>query len=65
MQVNDQVQLTKVAEGDEESLGRAGVVTAVTGRDENELVTVMLDETPTHEAGAVEVPASDLTFLAR
>lgn len=68
MQVWDLVKLAKVAEGDEDSLGRAGTVVKVEGRDPddpNQLVHVNLDETETHEAGVVVVPQSDLTFLGR
>ncbi|MYM96249.1 hypothetical protein [Duganella vulcania] len=67
MQVNDQVQLKKVAEGDEESLGRAGLVVKVVGRDDDpeQVCTVDLDETPTHHSGQVEVLTTDLTFLGR
>jgi hypothetical protein len=65
MQVWDQVKLKKVADGDEESLGRAGVVRKVHGTGDAELVTVELDETESHEAGLIEVPADDLEFLGR
>lgn len=68
MQVWDLVKLAKVAAGDEESLGRAGTVVKVEGKDAddpNQLVHVNLDETETHESGVVIVPQSDLTFLGR
>ncbi|MFL6675873.1 MAG: hypothetical protein ACJ8LG_21600 [Massilia sp.] len=63
MQVWDQVKVKK--EGDEH-LGRAGVVNAVAGPDDaTQVVSVNLDETPTHEAGVVDFAAGDLEFLGR
>lgn len=67
MQVNDQVQIAKAAEDDQESIGRAGIVIKVVGRedDPDQVCHVNLDETLTHEAGVVEIPTANLTFLGR
>ncbi|MYM39651.1 hypothetical protein [Duganella qianjiadongensis] len=67
MQVNDQVQIARAADDDQESVGRAGVVVKVVGRDDdpNQVCHVNLDETTTHEAGEVEVLTANLTFLGR
>ena len=67
MQVNDLVQLAKVADDDQASLGRAGVVVKVVGRDDDpdQVCHVNLDETETHEGGVVEVPTANLKFLGR
>jgi hypothetical protein len=63
MQVWDQV---KVKNADNDSFGRAGVVTAVSGPDdETQTVTVKLDETETHHEGEVDFTAGDLEFLGR
>ncbi len=67
MQPWDQVKV-KIAlegEGEEEHVGRAGVVRAVEGEGEAEQCTVMLDETATHEAGEVVYPSANLEFLGR
>ncbi len=65
MQTWDQVKIKIALEGDEEHVGRAGVVRAVEGEGDAQQCTVMLDETSTHEAGEVVYPADQLEFLGR
>lgn len=65
MQVNDQVQVTKPPEGDEESLGRAGLVISERMEGDVTMFTVRLDETTSHEGGDAEYAEGALTFLGR
>lgn len=66
MQVNDQVKVKAAPEGDEESIGRAGMIVSMSGgADEDKLCTVKLDETGTHEGGEADYHESQLDFLGR
>lgn len=65
MQTWDQVKIKIAPKGDEEHVGRAGVVRAVEGDGDEQLCTVMLDETSTHEAGEAVYPVTSLEFLGR
>lgn len=66
MQVWDQVKVktAKAGEG-EEHVGRAGVVTKITGAGDDEVCTVRLDENETHESGEDDYPTDHLEFLGR
>jgi hypothetical protein len=66
MQVNDQVKVKTAPEGDEESVGRAGMIVRIEGpADSDRTCTVKLDETKTHEDGEADYLESQLEFLGR
>ena len=60
MMVGNQV-IVKNAES--EYFGRAGVVLALVGRDDDETATVRLDESQSHEAVDVKIVCTDLRML--
>jgi hypothetical protein len=66
MQVWDQVKVKNAPAGDEDSNGRAGVITKIEGADgPDQQITVKLDETETHEGGEEVYSQSALEFLGR
>ncbi len=68
MQVNDTVKVRAAAEDDQDAIGRAGRIIRIDKNPDDaddQLCTVELDETQTHEGGEDVYLESQLEFLGR